>query len=103
MSRRGDQAQAKFLLERAIRLNPAAAQPHQNLATLLAWMGDPDGAIREAQIAVRLQPDYYAAHFTLAQSLLAQGRRAEAETHLRKAAESSDSQVRQLARELLRP
>jgi predicted CXXCH cytochrome family protein len=102
VSRRGDQAQAKFLLERAIRLNPAAAQPHQSLATMLAWMGDPDGAIREAQIAVRLLPDYYAAHVTLAQSLLARGRRAEAEAHLRKAAESSDSQVRQLALELFK-
>jgi predicted CXXCH cytochrome family protein len=101
VSRRGDAAQAKFLLERAIRLNPAEAQPHHGLATVLAWMGDSDGAIREAQIAVRLVPNYYAAHLTLAKSLLNRGRRAEAETSLRKAAESSDSQVRRLALELL--
>jgi hypothetical protein len=77
-------------------------QTHQSLAAILALMGDPDGAIREGQIAVRLLPDYYEAHLTLAQSLLARSRVVEAEVHLRKAAASSDSRVRQTALELLK-
>jgi hypothetical protein len=49
----------------AVAKSPAKARPHQFLGTALSERGDQDGAQRELEIAVRLEPEYHEALFNL--------------------------------------
>ncbi|KFN50938.1 aspartyl/asparaginyl beta-hydroxylase domain-containing protein [Arenimonas composti] len=60
---RGDLAGARDLLQRAVATGRASALAHATLARALAAGGDDDGALRELDQAVKLDPGAYAVHF----------------------------------------
>jgi tetratricopeptide (TPR) repeat protein len=78
---------------------PAA---HYNLGAVLADLGRAGEAEQQFRDALRIAPDYYEAHLKLGQLLCAQHRCEEGAAHLRKAAESADSKVRQVSLEALK-
>lgn len=92
---------ARRQLEESARLNPKAPVARHNLGVVLMELNDNEGALRQFRSAVELDPNYYEAHLKLGLLLVRRGLRAEAEPHLRKAAESPDQQVRQSATGLL--
>jgi predicted CXXCH cytochrome family protein len=96
-----DWAEARSHLEAATRLNPKAPVPHHNLGVVLLELSDTDGALRQFQTAVDLNPNYYEAQLKVALLLTGRGQLAEAEPHLRKAAESPDMEVKGVAVRLL--
>ncbi len=59
--RRQEFGLAQAELERAATLDPTLDEPHQKLANLLGNMGDAQAAIRENEIALRLNPNNVAA------------------------------------------
>jgi len=94
-------AAARSQLEEAVRLNPKLTVTQYNLGVALLELADSDGALRHFQAAADLDPNYYEAQLRLGGLLLRKGKRAEAQPHLRKAAESPDAQVKQAAARLL--
>ena len=71
----------------AVRLAPADAVAHYNLATALMMDEQPVEAVEHFREAVRFDPGYADAHYTLALALERLGRRAEAIEHYRQAAD----------------
>ena len=60
---RGDHAQAHALLLQATQGQPPLAIAHANLARVLRARGETDGALRELDKALKLEPSAYAVHF----------------------------------------
>jgi Flp pilus assembly protein TadD len=60
---------------------------HNNLAAELAKKGDDQGAIREYEIALKIDPNSYDAHMNIGAALSRAGRNSEAEVHFSKAAQ----------------
>jgi type IV pilus assembly protein PilF len=60
---------------------------HNNLAAELAKKGDDQGAIREYEIALKIDPNSYDAHMNIGAALSRVGRNSEAEVHFSKAAQ----------------
>src|SRR3546814_3386365 len=58
---------AMALSQRAVALMPDRASHRFNLATLLTFAGDPDGAEREYGECLRLDPTQWKAHLALSQ------------------------------------
>ena len=50
----------------AVRKDPNSAEARNALGTTLGAIGELDGSLRELEIAVRLKPDFAAAHYNLA-------------------------------------
>ncbi|HEX5313810.1 MAG TPA: aspartyl/asparaginyl beta-hydroxylase domain-containing protein [Gammaproteobacteria bacterium] len=75
---RGDLDEAQNFLERAIRINPDTAMPHQNLGIVLRARGFPEGALLAFDTALRLRPDLTMAWVQRGDVLQALGRREEA-------------------------
>ena len=105
----GDYAQAAYHFEKAIASNPAYVAAHHSYGLILALLHSPEKAVAELEEAARLDPksaeirgDLAEAHLALGMLLLRDGRSAEAQVHLRKAAESPDPAVRQAALKALR-
>ena len=69
--------------------------------SLLATKGDLAAAIRELQAAVQLQPDFWRAQFELGVALGRNRDYTAAEEHLRIAAQGTDPDVKDQARQLL--
>jgi tetratricopeptide (TPR) repeat protein len=82
---RDDQAIAHF--SESVRLSPAVAATHFNLATVLAAAGHINEAISEYRRALELKPDYAFAHNNLGSVLFAVGNVDEAVAHVRRALE----------------
>ena len=59
--------QAATAFRRAVALMPGQASSRFNLAQSLTAMGDNDGAERELEAGIRLEPRYWRAHLNLAQ------------------------------------
>jgi predicted CXXCH cytochrome family protein len=86
----------------ALRSNPESADLRASSAAVLAAEGKEAEAISEFEAAVKLKQDLYAAHLQLALLLAKAGRNAEARIHLRAAAQSPDSRLRNDALNLMR-
>ena len=78
LARTGEAARARTAFERALVLDPALAEAHNDLGTLLAQAGDLPGAIGRFQQALAATPDYPDALNNLGYALLLSGREAEA-------------------------
>jgi tetratricopeptide (TPR) repeat protein len=77
----GRAAEAIRLHRHAIKLDPAAHEPHYNLGVALEKAGDPREAIVEYQEALRLKPDYADAENNLAVAYATLDRYPEAIPH----------------------
>jgi len=97
---RYDEALEQF--QAAALLDPNSAASHLGVADMLALKSQLARAIGEYQKALSLEPELGAAHLGLGSALVAQGKRKEAILHLQKAAQSSDANAAQAAREGLR-
>ncbi|WP_108470522.1 tetratricopeptide repeat-containing sulfotransferase family protein [Rhodanobacter thiooxydans] len=60
-------AQAAAVFRRAVALTPTQASSRFHLAHALTAIGDSEGAERELEAGIRLEPDYWKAHLNLAQ------------------------------------
>jgi tetratricopeptide (TPR) repeat protein len=79
-------AQAVQTYRLALALNPNSAEAHHNFGLTWAAQGDPSDALTEFEQAARLQPDFEAAQFDLAEALSRANRIDEAQTHYAAAA-----------------
>src|ERR1051326_7729651 len=75
---RGEFAEARRYFDRARAVGPNYAWVPMNISSLLRMQGDLDGALREAQEAVRLAPTLALAHYYLGSAFEALGRIEEA-------------------------
>ncbi|MEO8593727.1 MAG: tetratricopeptide repeat protein [Candidatus Solibacter sp.] len=89
-------------LRESVRLAPNAAQAHADLADVLLAKGQVPQAANEYRLAIGLRPDFYEAHLSLGVLLLRLGQAAEARTHLEKAAQSPDADLRMEVSKVLR-
>jgi Tfp pilus assembly protein PilF len=87
--REGDPIGALEQLKQAEELNPKSAELHHTKALAFHAKGEEENALKEAKLAIQLQPDYSAANTTLGKLLLDAGKLAEAEPLLEKAASDS--------------
>ena len=71
---RGQLAEARQYFEKARAVGPNYAWVPMNMSSLLRVEGDLDGALREAQEAVRLAPTLALAHYYLGSAYEALGR-----------------------------
>jgi Flp pilus assembly protein TadD len=69
------------------RTNLQGATFNTNSGKRLLQVGDLEGAISQFRSAIKLAPDYAAAHFQLAEALRRKGDKAEADKEFQKAAE----------------
>lgn len=76
----GDAARARAAFERALALDPALAEAHNDLGALEAQQGDVERAIVRFREALAAMPDYPDALNNLGYALLLSGRDAEART-----------------------
>lgn len=74
--------EARRLLEAAIRATPDQPEPRYELGLLLQRQSQWRASIPELKIAIRLKPDYSAAHYRLALAYSHTGRREEAQTEI---------------------
>jgi tetratricopeptide (TPR) repeat protein len=93
----GDAARAEAEWRDAIRLQPDYSQARMNLANFLWQHNQPGEAAHHFEYALRIRPDYALAHLNYALMLRSLGRLQEAAEHLKKAASSSDTNVRNAA------
>jgi tetratricopeptide (TPR) repeat protein len=94
---------ARVELEEAVRLDPRAPRKCTSISRIFwARRGGGTTPRMNTGAAIQLNPESYEAHLALGILLLRSGAKAEAGIHLRKAAESSDPQVRQAALHALR-
>lgn len=85
----------------AVEADSSNAAAHDLWGYLLAARGDEDGAAREFQVAVRLQPDFWRAKYELGAVLDQKGESAAALEHLTIAAKGADPDARAAALQLL--
>jgi Tfp pilus assembly protein PilF/peroxiredoxin len=78
LSRTGELARARHAYERALVLDPALAEAHNDLGALLAQSGDIDAAIARFRLALAATPDYPDALNNLGYALLVTGREDDA-------------------------
>jgi tetratricopeptide (TPR) repeat protein len=78
-------ADAKPVLEKAVRLDPAQPLAHLDLGILLSDAGDNEGALRELVLAERLNPNDVNVHWRLGRLYRTMGRKDEAKAEFDKA------------------
>jgi tetratricopeptide (TPR) repeat protein len=78
-------AEARPVLEKAVRLDPAQPLAHLDLGILLSDAGDNDGALRELMLAEKLNPNDVNVHWRLGRLYRALGKKEEARTEFDKA------------------
>ena len=95
---------AVAMFQDAVRLGPAVAEFHSELATVFVRQGRLDAATEEFRQAVRLAPDSPASHRNLAVALIQAGRNEEAAKELQEALRlrPDASDVRQALTDLLK-
>jgi Flp pilus assembly protein TadD len=84
-----------------VEADAGVAAAHELWGDLVDARGDADGAARELQSAVRLQPDFWRAHYELGALLARKGDAGAAVEHLRIAAQGTDAQAKAAAQQLL--
>ncbi len=97
---RRDEAQQQ--LETALQSDPNSANTHEFLGTLLAAKGQLTPAIEQYREAVRIRPEFSRANLHLGEALAEAGDLRGALPYLRKAAESSDTAIREEALAVLK-
>jgi tetratricopeptide (TPR) repeat protein len=78
-------ADAKPILEKAVRLDPAQPLAHLDLGILLSDAGDNEGALREFTLAEKLNPNDVNVHWRLGRLYRTIGRKDEAKAEFDKA------------------
>lgn len=78
-------ADAKPILEKAVRLDPAQPLAHLDLGILLSDAGDNEGALREFTLAEKLNPNDVNVHWRLGRLYRTMGRKDEAKAEMEKA------------------
>ena len=96
---RFDEAQSQA--ESAARADPTMAEPHELLGGLHARKTELAAAAGEYMAALALKPELWRVHLRLGLVLASQGKKADAETHLRAAAQGNDASVARQAAEAL--
>jgi tetratricopeptide (TPR) repeat protein len=89
LAKKGDQPGAIAAWEQALKLAPADASVHFNLANALSRTGDIQGAIAHYRKAIEASPDHAEAHNNLGYALASQGRAADAIEHFETALRSN--------------
>ena len=84
--RRGDLEAAVDEFHQATMLLPGKVELHSNLAFALGGLGRNEEGLKEARMALKLDPGRAKVRYVLGQILLQMGRKEEAEFHLKKAA-----------------
>ena len=97
----GDPSHAEASFREAIRLAPDYPEAHMNLAILLFQKQRVEEAGYQFESALRYRPDYALGHLNYGLMLKQSNRTTEAVQHLRQAAASSDTAIRDQARRLL--
>ena len=94
-----DDAQAQ--VEAILRANPNSAEAHEFLGNLFTARGESDRAIDQYRQALLIAPDFDRANLDLGSALAARGNSRDALPYLRKAAQSQDTQTREVALKIL--
>jgi Flp pilus assembly protein TadD len=94
--------EAELQARAAVETDAGLAGAHELWGDLLARKGDTDGALRELQTALLLQPDFPRAELELAIVLALKGDSNGALDHLRKAAKGTDEVTKTSAQQLLK-
>jgi tetratricopeptide (TPR) repeat protein len=92
----GDRDRARQYLDRYMELNPRDVRVRLTIATEIANAGDPEGALRFAQLGMEIEPDNvdlvtYIGHYAINAALQAESRAAR-----RNGAEADPAQIREL-------
>ena len=85
----GELRDARVSYERALALDPAFVQSHNNLGNVLADMGDTHEAIKHFEKAIELDPLSADAYSNLRRALIDSGKHNEAEQAFRKATQAN--------------
>jgi Flp pilus assembly protein TadD len=93
--------EARLEAEASIRRNPGVEEAHELLGRLMERDSQFDDARREYETAIRLRPGPSQAELDLGILLVKNGDRAGAERHLKLAEASTDSAIRDLARQAI--
>ena len=102
LAQMGSNGKALAELQETVRLDPNSAQAYSDLGDVLAAQKRIESAADAYRRAIQLYPDSYEAHLALAQILAYQGNMLDARTHLQKAAQSPDPNVKETALKALR-
>jgi predicted CXXCH cytochrome family protein len=94
-------SEAEAELRKAVELDPGAPIFHSDLADVLMQKGDDDEAKAEYQAALKAKPDLDSAHLGLGLLLARAGDRAASRSHCEAALKSTDSDIREQARQCL--
>jgi protein O-GlcNAc transferase len=86
-AQRGELDQAVALLERAVKLEPAMAEAHHNLASARRDRGEPQAALAAYREAARVRPDFAEAHYGIGLMLMGERKYDEALPSLKRAIE----------------
>ncbi|KAF8024158.1 hypothetical protein BT93_F1373 [Corymbia citriodora subsp. variegata] len=89
--RRGNFQEALMLYDRAIALSPSNAAYRSNRAAALTGLGRLADAVRECEVAVKLDPKYWRAHQRLASLFIRLGQVENARRHMHIPGSQSDS------------
>jgi predicted CXXCH cytochrome family protein len=102
LAARGQLGAAEEQYQIALHAAPNSAELHASLGSVLSAEGKQDEAEQHLARAVELAPDLYQAQLQLSILLFKSGKTAQARTHCQKAAQSPDSELRNIALSLLR-
>ena len=94
-------AEAEQQARAAVLADPGAPAAHELWGILLTTERDAEGAARELNTAVTLQPDFWRAHYELGVALAMKGDTAGATQHFRLAAQGNDPTAKAAALDLL--
>jgi predicted CXXCH cytochrome family protein len=94
-------AEAEKQAQASVEEDGNVAAARELYGSILGSKGDMDGAIRELQAAVKLQPDFWRAHYELGVALGRNRDYAAAEEQLKLAAQGNDPNAKAAAQDLL--
>lgn len=81
------------VLDESLRLDPAQAEPQNNMCGVLLQLLRPNEAAAHCTEALKLRPGYTKAQINLARALMLQGRKMEAEQELNLALRDNPNDV----------
>ncbi|MGA8027007.1 MAG: tetratricopeptide repeat protein [Bryobacteraceae bacterium] len=80
----GKPQEAAAAFRASIQAKPDYPDAHNNLGSLLLFLGDTDGAVEQFSITIKLRPAFALAHYNLARALIKKEDLPQAESELRK-------------------
>ena len=102
LNQNGDPNSAMKELQLAVEREPSNPQAHLYLAGAFEQKGDLPQSRRHYEEVIRYNPSHHAAHYGLGAVLTKQGEPRQASAHFRKASESSNPRLREVALEAAR-